>query len=104
MTKYLLALVAALVLALGASGLLLKAQIKKNGAQAAQMQALTEAAERSAKQRKKDQALLARRAAENRAAALERASTQAALAAALAQNREWADQPVPQEVQDALKR
>jgi len=67
MTRYLLLVILAMGVSLGATGLVLKRQITKNGAQAVQIEALQAAQERAAKQRKKDMALLARRAAENRA-------------------------------------
>lgn len=103
MTKYLIAAIAALMLLLTGVGYSLKAQIKKNGAQATKITALEDVLEAAATQRKADQALLARRAREKAAIALEMASTRQQLDRALAANPDWANQPIPQEVQDALK-
>lgn len=53
-------------------------------------------------QRKADQATLALLRKNNAATARETAALRLSLSAALAKNRKWADQTVPQEVQDAL--
>lgn len=103
MTKYLIAAIAALVLALAGVGYLLKGQIAKNGEQSQTIDTLTTALETADKQRKADQALLARRAREKAAIARESASLRLKLDRALAANPDWANQPVPQGVQDALK-
>lgn len=70
----------------------------------AQRDTLARAVQEAQEQRKKDGALLARRAAANAVAARQAASLQAQLAATLAANRAWADVFVPKEVQDALGR
>lgn len=55
------------------------------------------------KQRKADAALLTRLHAQRAAAARETARVRAQLRDALEANREWATQPVPKEVRDALE-
>lgn len=61
--------------------------------------ALKEAGE----QRRRDTALLARRSAAAAQAAREAAALRIRLQAALDANKAWADQPVPQAVQEALQ-
>lgn len=68
----------------------------------AQRDTLAEAIRSAKEQRKKDQALLARRAAENARQAKETARLRVALYEALQANREWATSTVPKEVQDAF--
>lgn len=58
---------------------------------------------RASEQRATDKATLDRLARKNAATAREMASAQASLQRSLSANREWADQPVPKEVQDALR-
>lgn len=74
----------------------------ETAAVAVERDTLAQALKAAQEQRKRDQALLARRAADNAAAARQMASLQKALAAALAANSEWATTPVPREVQDAF--
>lgn len=95
MIKYLMAAILVLGLLLTGSAALLKREYGRNAV-------LVEAQKAAQEQRKRDGALLARRTAEKAATAREMASLRASLGAALAKNREWAEQPVPQEVQDAL--
>lgn len=104
MSRYLMAVIAALSLALGGSGWLLKRAYTANGAQAVQITSLQEAQERAQEAARRDRALLARRAREIAAQEAAAASARADLAAALLQNRAWAEQEVPKEVQDALSR
>lgn len=103
MQARLIALILAFALGLGLAGFgvyrhmavrLASVEAKLDGAQAALAEAV--------RQRKLDAALLARRAQENAAAARETALLRQRLRDALAVNREWAEQPVPKEVQDAL--
>lgn len=95
-------LIGALVVALTLTGAGLLYQLKLTGAQAAQIDTLQErldGAEKRAKAVAKASVARERlRASTAAQAASQAASTQAALTA----NREWADQPVPKEVQDAL--
>ena len=102
-TQALIGLAVALSIALGGAGLLLKRSYAKNGQQAEQITALNGAVKRASEQRKLDQATLGRLAQKNAAAARESALLSQQLQRSLFENREWADQPVPQGVQDALK-
>lgn len=95
-------LVACLLVGLGA-GSVWYAVAGRLARKDAQIQGLTEAAQRAAEQRKADQATLARLAQKNAAAARESASLRRELDAALATSPDWAAQPVPQVVQDALQ-
>lgn len=104
MTKYLMAAILALTLALAGTGVLLKRLLSKNGEQAAQIEALSKAAKAAQEQRKRDIGTLARRAQKNAAMGRENALLRQQLDAALAGNPEWAGQPVPKEVQDALSK
>ena len=94
---------AALSLALGACGWGLKLQIKANGAQVQQIRNLNTDLKRAVEQRAVDQATLDRLAVRNAATARESARVGRLLADSLFKNREWADRPVPKEVQDALR-
>jgi hypothetical protein len=97
------ALILAFCLGLGLAGFgvyrhmtarLASTEAQLDGAQAALAEAV--------RQRKLDAALLARRAQENAVAARETALLRQRLRDALAAHQEWATQPVPKEVQDAL--
>lgn len=102
MTKYLLAAIAALILALSGAGFLLKREIAahavEKAARVAVQSSLDGALERESDLRKASVARAAAIASERRKSA----AAQAALRKALDVNRAWADQPVPKEVQDAL--
>lgn len=76
----------------------------KLAASRAERDTLAQALAVAAKQRKADQALLARRAAANASAARESAALRQRLDAALFANREWADQPVPAAVRESLEK
>jgi hypothetical protein len=104
MTKYLLAALAALSLLLAGSGWLLRRAWAENGAQTVTIQALTEARDRAAKLAARDRAVLTRRAQENAAQARETALLRQEMQEILARHQEWSEQPVPQEVQDAILR
>lgn len=107
---YIGALVLGIIMAAAGTYRYMDAKLTAQRAEAAAVQASLEAerdtladALRAAQaQRKKDQALLARRAAANAAAAQETARLRVALFEALEANREWASTPVPKEVRDAL--
>jgi hypothetical protein len=77
--------------------------LTRKAAVEAERDSLVLAVKQAAKQRQADAALLARRAQENAVAARESASLRAQLDKALAAQPEWANQPVPQEVRDALE-
>ncbi len=103
MTKYLLLAIALLALALGGSGVLLKRSYATNGKQATEITALQDAAKVMQEQARKDRVLITKHAQakvllQNKADRL-----RADLDHSLSANREWADQPIPQEVQDALQ-
>lgn len=95
------ALGALVILGLG-TGLGYRLTYPKIVAQKQQITVLDAALKTAGEQRKLDQAALAFRAEKNRAAAREMASLKLQLSDALARNRAWAEQAVPQEVQDAL--
>lgn len=97
----LIALVTAALVGLGALGSW-RFMVPKLAAARAQVTALEEQVKTAAEQRKTDQATLARLAQKNAATARAAASARASLRAALAAQPEWAAQPVPKEVRDAL--
>lgn len=103
MSKYLAAVILALSLALAGSGYLLKRSYAANGAQKTKIEQLVEAQRVADAQAVKDRALITKRSRENAAAAAAFAKQRSALEAALARNAVWADQSIPQEVQDALQ-
>lgn len=95
-------LIGALVVALTLTGAGLWHQLKRTGAQAAHIEALQERLD-GAEKRAKAAAKASVARERLRASTAAQAASQAASAeAAIATNREWADQPVPKEVQDAL--
>lgn len=104
MNTYLIAIGLAMALALGGLGVLLKRAYTNNGLLSAQVGELTKEAQASAEARKRDQAVLARRIKAAAAAARETALLRVELSQAVANNRAWADAPVPKEVQDALSK
>ena len=103
MTKYLWAAVAALGLALLGLGLLYRAEVRTNAAQAVQLQVAAQALEGVAKQRKKDLATLAARAVDNAAQRVLLAQAQEALHTALQADLTWSNTSVPTGVQKALR-
>jgi uncharacterized protein HemX len=96
MTKYLIIALAALALALGGTGWALKRQIGANAVQKTLIDQLQATA-------KANKALIQKRARENAAAKAQIAAQAAELDRSLFKNREWAEQPIPQEVQYALE-
>lgn len=85
-----------------AMGYALKAEYQKNGRLREQVSVTTEALERArSAQKRADRALVLRERA-RAAAAREQALLRQRLEDALTTHRQWAEQPVPQEVQDAL--
>ena len=103
LNKYLLLAILGFGIALTGAGILLKRSWTANGIQKAQIGVLNQTILRAQEQRALDQATLALAARKIASTARETASAQASLASASRQNRSWADQPVPKEVQDALK-
>lgn len=99
---YVMMAIAALLFGLGAGTVYYWMADKLAGLRA-ERDVLSQALEQANRQRKADQAMLARRAAANAAAGRETASLRLRLDAALRVRREWSDQPVPPEVRDALK-
>lgn len=97
----LVALAAAVLAGLGAFGSW-RYMTPKLAAAQAQVTALQEQVKTAAEQRKLDQATLARLAQKNAAQARAAASARASVRSALAAQPEWAAQPVPKEVRDAL--
>lgn len=102
LSKYPLLALAALALLLAGSCYLLKRSYAANGAQKLQITVLSDQIKSAQEQRKLDQATLALRAIEKSAIARKTAFTRASYATAAASSPEWAQQPVPQEVQNAL--
>lgn len=102
MTKYLWAAILALSLALLGSGYALKRAFIVHGEQKAQIKGLERAAEMRDAQDARNRDLVVKAAAANRTAKAESAKAQVKLDAALSNARAWADEPLPQEVQDAL--
>lgn len=102
LTKYLIIACVALALALGGSGWLLYRQIGKTAEAVAEAQQAQEALQGLQKGLKRAQATSARLAREKAATARKEALARQRLEAALDRAPEWRDQPVPQEVQDAL--
>jgi cell division protein FtsB len=103
LTKYLLIAIAALCAALGGTGWLLKQQIAENGKQGERITQYETQLDALAEQAKRDRDLIEKRAREGAAARAEAAKLAEALERSLSANREWADAPIPQEVQDALR-
>lgn len=103
MFKALIAYAAACTLALVLAGAWTYRQAGQLASVRGENTTLREGLERAAKQRKADAAVLASRASANAATARELASARASLAAALLQEREWADHPVPDSVRKALE-
>jgi hypothetical protein len=103
MTKYLLAVLAALTLALAGSGYALKRAYAANGEQAGRIEQLEATVAAAEKQKAKDRALITKHALANSLARAESDRLRAKLDDALTRNREWADQPIPKGVQDALQ-
>ncbi len=103
-TKPLLAILAAVTLWAGAASFgvwHLRGALAAKSAQIEQMSEALRAAESARK--KADKALVLQRQ-KNAATAREAASLRQSLAAALAAEPAWSQEPVPEEVQDALKR
>lgn len=95
--------IAALALSLAGCGWALRVQIRANGEQIAQIRSLNGAILRASEQRAVDRATLDRLAKKNAATARESALARASLQRSLTANPTWAAQPVPKEVQDALR-
>lgn len=102
MTQYLLIGLAAAILALAGAGYALKQSYAKNGKQAAQIEQLQAQADTLQKQAKANAALLKRRAEAEKVARAEAKAARKKLEDSLSKNPEWANSPVPREVQDAL--
>lgn len=103
MIKALIAYCLAVTLALVGVGVVAKGKATALEAEKARTAILSEAVSRAAKQRKQNAAVLASRATENAATARKAAALEVQLSAALAQEREWADAPVPDAVRQALE-
>lgn len=101
--RALAAFLAASLLALAAVGVIAKRQATQIGEIRAENNTLTDALNRAAEQRKRDQAALVLRAQNNAATARESASLRASLAEVLSRQREWAEEPVPEDVRKALE-
>lgn len=95
MTQYLMIACAVLALALGGIGLLLKREIAKTAVAEAKVKSLQAAA-------KKVEKVMTKRAKAAAVAKPKAEKKAQELGAALSKAPEWADQPLPQEVRDAL--
>lgn len=102
LTKYLIAAIVALSLALGGMGYLFKRQIAQTAKAVAEAQQSAEALKTAQAALERQRALSAKLSKEKAATAREGASLRLQLDRALSAHKEWADQPVPKEVQDAL--
>ena len=102
MTRYLAITIVLLGFLAGSLAYLLKREVAKTGAQQETIKELNEALAGVAKARERDAKVLSQRSREKAALARELAGTARKLADATARNREWADAPVPKEVQDAI--
>lgn len=100
--KYYILVVVVLLGLLAGSGWLLKRSYSANGRIKAELTQATDRVTLLEKQAKADQALLKKRAAAEKEARIREAAAHKALQNSLFANREWADQPVPKEVLDAL--
>lgn len=102
MTKYLIAAIAALVLALGGMGYVLKSQVERAAVLEVQVKTLTDAQKQAATRRKKDAATLVAREKEIASQARKLAEAQQGLSEALQAEKAWSDTDVPTPVQKAL--
>jgi hypothetical protein len=102
MLKVYLITAAILLALLGGSGLLLRKSYTRNGVLQTELAASKASLAVLEKQAKSDQALLKRRAAAEKAARAQAVAAQRELERSLSANPEWANAPIPQEVQDAL--
>ncbi len=103
LTGYLAAAIAALALALGGAGVLLKRSYTANGALRADVTALRDANEALQDARKLADRVVVARARANAATGRKTARNRTSLDAAIARNPGWASQPLPKEVLDALE-
>lgn len=104
MTKYLVAAIAALTLALAAMGFLYRGEVRAGAKTRAELQTATTALHGVAKQRKRDANTVAAWQAQNAATGRKLAQAQQALSEALQAEKGWSDTSVPTEVQKALLR
>lgn len=104
MTKYLLAALAAMVLALGGLGLLYRAEVRKSAESEQRFTIAVQALSRVEEQRKQDARTLAARQAAIAAQRVLVAQAQEGLQKALQANSVWSDTEVPTDVQQALTR
>lgn len=102
MTKYLIAAIVALMLALVGMGYVLKNQVARAAVLQQEVKVLTDAQKQAATRRKKDRATLVAREREIASQARKLAEAQQGLSEALTKNQVWASQHVPNEVQEAL--
>jgi uncharacterized protein HemX len=102
MTKYLIAAIAALVLALGGMGYMLKKQVEQAAVLEVQVKTIKDAQKQAALRRKKDAATLVAREREIASQARKLADAQQGLSEALQAEKAWSDTDVPTTVQKAL--
>ena len=102
LTKALMIAVAVLALLLAGTGAMLHKQIGRTATAKAELSQAKEALEQAAEAMKRSRATSAQAAKEKAALARRSAALRLELDAALAKNRAWADQQVPEEVQRAL--
>lgn len=102
MTKYLLAIIAALMLTLGAGGFLLQRQIKVAAALTAERDVLRQAAARAVARSKADRAVLVARQASVASEGRKSAQAQESLSKAVQGEKPWAEAVVPDSVQRAI--
>lgn len=102
MLKVYLITIAVLIALLASSGWALKRSYTRNGEIKAELTQATDKVTALEKQAKADQVLLKRRAAAEKVARAQAVEAQRALERSLSANPEWAQTPIPKEVQDAL--
>lgn len=102
MTKVYLTIMGLLIAALLGLGWFGKTQYDSARGLQTENKALVDAAEQAQRRAKADRKVLIARQAEIASKQRELAEAQQALSEALTKNRAWADEPVPNEVQEAL--
>lgn len=101
-TKALAAYALAVSLALAVGGVVLRGEMKRNGALATQNKSLSEAVSRAAEQRKRDAKVLGAWQAKNASTARQLEQAQQGLSQARQANPGWSEAVVPDAVQKAL--
>lgn len=102
MNKVWITVATVLLALLGLVGWRLDSVISQNAALRAERDTLVEAQKQAVERQKRDRKVLVARQAEIASQARKLAQAQEALSEALTKNKVWANEPVPNEVQEAL--